>query len=204
MFLFLDVISPIPEFFIIEDNKVIINRKILNNSSCKLSDNIFETYKKIDNDINLTQKLEKIAITVGPGSYTSLRVGAAFISGLKISRKLFFYPLAIDDIFKFKMENNFTEDFAFYICSAQNQNFFCTKKDNNKIEYIKIDNDKININTGVNKIFFNQKELRLSNKNIKQYKFSFINEIIQNNNKLNFTKDLIIKPIYISNNKILN
>ena len=35
MLLFLDVISPIPEFFIIEDNKVILQRKIINKESEK-------------------------------------------------------------------------------------------------------------------------------------------------------------------------
>jgi len=41
MLLFLDVISPIPEFLLIEDNKVILQRKIINKESEKLSDNIF-------------------------------------------------------------------------------------------------------------------------------------------------------------------
>ena len=82
MLLFLDVISPIPEFLLIEDNKVILQRKIINNESEKLSDNIFEIYMQINNHYNLDQKLKKISITIGPGSYTSLRVGASFVAGL--------------------------------------------------------------------------------------------------------------------------
>ncbi len=90
MLLFLDVISPLPEFFLIEDNKVIFSRKIIENTSEKLSDNILETYIQIDKDLNLSKNLKKISITIGPGSYTSLRVGAAFISGLYISKNLLF------------------------------------------------------------------------------------------------------------------
>jgi len=44
MLLFLDVISPIPEFCIIKDNKLIDQRKIIEKESDKLSDYIFETY----------------------------------------------------------------------------------------------------------------------------------------------------------------
>ena len=85
MLLFLDVISPIPEFCLIEDNKVVLKRKIITNSNENLSDNIVEVYLKIKEDMSLSSKLTKIAITIGPGSFTSLRVGAAFISALKIS-----------------------------------------------------------------------------------------------------------------------
>ena len=61
MLLFLDVISPIPEFLLIEDNKVILQRKIINKESDKLSDNIFEIYMQINNHYNLDQKLKKIS-----------------------------------------------------------------------------------------------------------------------------------------------
>ena len=58
MLLFLDVVSPIPEFFIIEDNKLIFQRKIIVNESEKLSDKIDigkietkidEGFKRIEN-----------------------------------------------------------------------------------------------------------------------------------------------------------
>ena len=39
---------------------------------------------------HLTKNLKKISTTIGPGSYTSLRVGAAFISGLNISKEIQF------------------------------------------------------------------------------------------------------------------
>ena len=39
---------------------------------------------------------------------------------------------------------------------------------------------------------------------LQQHKFSFINEILENQSKLDFKKENMVKPIYISNNKILN
>ena len=98
MLLFLDVISPIPEFCVIDDNKLILKEKIIQNETDRLSDNIIQSYIEIDKRLNLTQNLKKIATTIGPGSYTSLRVGSAFISGLMISRKISYYPLSIEDI----------------------------------------------------------------------------------------------------------
>ena len=88
MLLFLDVISPLPEFCVIDDNKVILQEKIIQNETDKLSDNIIQTYIEIDKRLNLTKNLKKISTTIGPGSYTSLRVGSAFISGLMISRNI--------------------------------------------------------------------------------------------------------------------
>ena len=205
MLLFLDVISPIPEFFIIEDNKLIFQRKIIINESEKLSDHIFDVYIKINNDLNLTKNLKKIAITIGPGSYTSLRVGAAFASGLKISKDLLFCPISIEDIFNFKFKNNKIEDVGFFVCSSKNQNFFCIYNEEKKIQYIKLEDDKnFNFYNNINTIYYNLKKFDSKKINIKQYKFSFINEILDNYKKLIFNKDLIIKPIYISNNKILN
>ena len=101
MLLFLDIISPIPEFCVIDDNKVILKEKIIQNETDRLSDNIIHSYIGIDKRLNLTQNLKKISTTIGPGSYTSLRVGSAFISGLMISRKIPYYPLSIEDIFNF-------------------------------------------------------------------------------------------------------
>ena len=58
----------------------------------------------------------------------------------------------------------------------------------------------INIET----IYYNSKKFYSNLKNLKQIKFSFIEEIMLNLNKLNFSKKIIIVAIYISNNTILN
>ena len=204
MLLFLDVISPIPEFFVIEDNKVIIQRKIVKNMNDKLSDNIFESYSVINKELNTAQNIKKIAMTIGPGSYTSLRVGAAFISAIKISKNLIFCPISIEDFFKFKSEHNKTEEYAIYICSAQNQNYLCTINEEKKIVYNKLEDKNLTLPNKIKKIFYNSEKFNTSNKNIIQYEFSIIDEIIKYNKKLMFKNNIIVKPIYFSNNDLLN
>ena len=53
-------------------------------------------------------------------------------------------------------------------------------------------------------VLFNFDNLELDNHKVEKLKFSFVDEILKYNDKLNFLKDSIIKPIYISNNNILN
>ena len=81
MNLFLDVISPIPEFTVINNNKIILSRRIVKSEENKLSDSIIPVYKKIDKALNLTRNLTSLIVTKGPGSYTSLRIGISFILG---------------------------------------------------------------------------------------------------------------------------
>ena len=203
MLLFLDVISPIPEFFIIADNKVILNRKIIKKESEKLSEYILKVYISIDKDLDLNKNLRKISMTTGPGSFTSLRVGAAFLSGIAISKKLSFCPITINHVFEFKLSNKENLNTAVYLSSANDQNFICNMSNHNKIEYIKIEKNFIfpkNIKT----ILYNYSLLELYDLNIIQQKFSFVDIILKNYPKLKFIKNEIIKPIYISNNKVLN
>ena len=203
MLLFLDVVSPIPEFFIIEDNKVILKRKIISKDSEKLSDNIFPVYINSTKYLNLPKNLKKIAITTGPGSYTSLRVGAAFLAALKISKDLSFCPISAEDILKFKLQNFKFNEIAVFISSANNQKFLCTLDNNKKIEYVKLENDKLNLNRRITTVFYNNKKLECDN-NVNNISFSFIDELLLNYTNLNFVKKTSIKPIYISNNNILN
>lgn len=204
MFLFLDVISPLPEFFVIEDNKVVFNKKIIKSESNKISDNIFQVYYEINNELNLSKYLKKTAITIGPGSYTSLRVGAAFISGLNISKEIQFCPISILDIFNFKSTIINTEDTAIFISSSSNQDFICTMNKDQNVEYKKYEDDFYDLPNNINTILYNYKKLDYEKDILQQHKFSFINEILENQSKLDFKKENMVKPIYISNNKILN
>ena len=203
MILFLDVISSIPEFCVIDDNKVILKEKIIQNETDRLSDNIIQSYIEIDKRLNLTQNLKKISTTIGPGSYTSLRVGSAFISGLMISRKIPYYPLSIEDILNFNSKNSFKNNIGVFITSSNNQEFLCYKNKNNVMEYNIIENNKYSIPKHIELILFNKTEITENNQ-LEQIQFSFFEEFYKNYNNLNFKKNIIIKPIYISNNQLLN
>ena len=204
MLLFLDVVSPIPEFYLIEDNKLVFNSKITENHNEKLSDNIFKSFDLIDKQHNILKKLSKLSITIGPGSYTSLRVGSAFISGLQILRSIPFYPLSIPEIIKFHSTSRTITKCGVYLESSNNQKFFCKINKYNKIEYYKIDNGDFNFHNDINKILYNNKKINVEKKEIDHIQFSFVEEILNNFRKIKFNKDQKIEPIYISNNKILN
>ena len=203
MLLFLDVISPLPEFCVIDDNKVILQEKIIQNETDRLSDNIIQSYIAIDKRLNLTQNLKKISTTIGPGSYTSLRVGSAFVSGLMISRKIPYYPLSIDDILNFISKKYYKKNLGVFITSSNDQQFLCYKNKDNVMEYDKIENNKSSIPKHIELILFNKTEITENNQ-LEQIQFSFFEEFYKNYNNLNFKKNIIINPIYISNNQLLN
>ena len=203
MLLFLDVISPIPEFCVIDDNKVILKEKIIKNETDRLSDNIIQSYIEIDKRLNLTKNLTKISTTIGPGSYTSLRVGSAFMSGLMISRDIPYYPLSIEDILKFNSIKYFRRNLVVFINSSNQQKFLCYKTKDNEIKYDKIENNKYSIPKHIDLILFNNSKINENNE-IEQIKFSFFKDFYNNYNNLTFKKNIIIKPIYISNNQLLN
>ena len=203
MLLFLDVISSIPEFCVIHDNKVILQQKISQDETDKLSDNIIQSYIEIDKRLNLTKNLKGISSTVGPGSYTSLRVGSAFISGLMISNKIPYYPLSIEDILNFNSIKYSKKNLGAFITSSNNQKFLCYKIKDNVMEYCKIENNKYSIPNHIDLIIFNKTKINENNK-LEQMEFSFFEEFYNNYNNLNFKENIIIKPIYISNNQLLN
>ena len=203
MLLFLDVISSIPEFCVIDDNKIILQQKITQSETDKLSDNIIQSYIEIDKQLNLTKNLKKISTTIGPGSYTSLRVGSAFISGLMISRNIPFYPLTIEDILNFNSIKHSKNNLGVFITSSNNQKFFCYKNKDNKMRYYKIENNKYSIPKNIDLILFNKNKI-IANDDLEQMKFSFFEEFYNNYNNFTFKKNIIIEPIYISNNQLLN
>ena len=161
------------------------------------------SYIEIDKRLNLTKNLKKISTTIGPGSYTSLRVGSAFISGLMISRNIPYYPLSIEDILHFNAIKHSKKNLGVFITSSNNQKFFCYKIKDNKMEYDKIENNKYSIPKHIDFILYNESKINENNE-LEQMKFSFFEEFYTNYNNLNFKKNIIIEPIYISNNQLLN
>ena len=201
MFLFLDVASPISEFHLINDKKIIDSIKITNKTDQKLSDLLIPAYLQIDNDYKLSKKLKKLIITIGPGSYTALRVGASFIAGLSQSMDLPVAVISTTTIYKHLSDTH--KQIGIYFESSNNQTFFLYKK-NSKYINVKIENQNFIIPELISYIFYNLDLPKFIDTKIKSEIFSIKMHVLENLHKLEFNKNLPIKPIYISNNSILN
>ena len=106
MFLFLDVISPIPEIHLINDKKIIVSIQIIQNNHEKLSDTIIPKYLEIQETYKLKDIITHLILTTGPGSYTALRVGASFIAGLSQSMSLPVSIISSENIYEFLNNGN--------------------------------------------------------------------------------------------------
>ena len=201
MFLLLDVASPIPEFHLIDDKKIIDSIKITDNNDQKLSDLLIPTYIEIDTAYKLSKNLEKLIITIGPGSYTALRVGASFIAGLSQSMNLFVAVVSTLTIHNYLSKP--CDHIGVYFESSNKQKFFSYQK-NYQFIHEKIDNMSYVMPKSVSKVLYNLTLPDFINNNTQSEIFSIKNSVIENLDKLEFDKDLIINPIYISNNTILN
>ena len=201
MFLFLDVASPIPEFHLIKDKNIIVSLKIVENNDEKLSDNIIPKYLKINEKYNLNAKLNKFIITTGPGSYTALRVGASFIAGLSQSMGLPVATISTENMYDFLYNRNMNS--GIYFQSSNNQNFLTFKLDE-KFVHQKIENNNFIYPEHIKKVFYNLKFTNQNNQSLLSEPFFIQDILLSNINNLEFAENIIIKPIYISNNIILN
>ena len=209
MILFLDTVSPLPEFSLIGDNKIIFSKKIINNHHEKMSDYLIKSYTDLEKKFSLDQKLENLIINIGPGSYTSLRIGIAFFSGLSMSYQIDLKGMPCVDFYKYVISKDDLLFTGIYIHSANNQKFICIydeKKEHYNIHKIESFNEIENFK--IKKIISNT-ELNKNNsnlfKNIKYESISFKEIIIKNLDAImKLENSKIIEPIYISNNKILN
>ena len=209
MILFLDTVSPLPEFSLIGDNKIIFSKKIINNHHEKMSDYLIKSYTDLEKKFSLDQKLESLIINIGPGSYTSLRIGIAFFSGLSMSYQIDLKGIPCVDFYKYVISKDDLLFTGIYIHSANNQKFICIydqKKEYYNIHKIESFNEIENFK--IKKVISNI-ELNNNNsnffKNIKYQSISFKEIIIKNLDAImKLESPKIIEPIYISNNKILN
>ena len=200
MFLFLDAASPIPEFHLIEDKKIIKSIKIIEDSDKKLSNSIIPKYLEINSIYNLNSNIKKLIVTIGPGSYTALRVGASFISGLSQSLSLPVTVVSTETIYDCFNDN---KEIGIYFESSNNQKFFSYKK-GLVFSHEKIENENYILPKNISSIFYNLKNPKFNDEKIYLKAFSIKEIILKNIELLEFKKNLIIKPIYISNNSILN
>ena len=209
MILFLDTVSPLPEFSLIGDNKIIFSKKIINNHHEKMSDYLIKSYTDLEKKFSLDQKLENLIINIGPGSYTSLRIGIAFFLGLSLSYEIDLKGIPCVDFYKYLISKDDLLLTGIYINSANNQKFICIydqKKEYYNIHKIESFNEIENFK--IKKVVSNT-ELNKNNsnffKNIKYQSISFKEIIIKNLDAImKLESHKIIEPIYISNNKILN
>ncbi len=201
MFLFLDVISPIPEFHVINDKKIILSIQIIHNNDEKLSDTIIPKYLELQETYKLKEIITHLIITTGPGSYTALRVGASFIAGLSQSMSLPVSEISSENIFEFLEYENLHS--GVYIKSSNNQKFLTYKK-NGEFFHIKIESEDFVLPNHISNLFCNFINDNSFDKNVNYKSFSITKIILENLNNLIFKENLIIKPKYISNNIILN
>ncbi len=60
MILFLDTVSPLPEFSLIADSKIILSKKIINNHHEKMSDYLIKSYTDLEKKIFSRSKTRKL------------------------------------------------------------------------------------------------------------------------------------------------
>jgi len=212
MILFFDIVSPLPEFSLIEDNKIIYSKNLFTNSNEKMSDCILPAYIELNKKFSLDKRLKFLITNTGPGSFTALRIGIAFLSGLSLATNITLIGVSCTDLFRYAIKKEQLSSSAIYISSSNNQKFICMydlKKDEYKITKIEKQNNTLELNKLFFKTIFTNSALPLNQINfIKdvEYKKINFNELINHNIKkiISLPKKDIIEPIYISNNKILN
>ena len=202
-----------PKFIITDNNKVIESLYILDQNVNRISDSIHNKFLILQKKHNLLSLLDKLIVCTGPGSYTSLRVGISFMLGISYSRKIPIYGISCTELLsKFVDKKDFYKIFL-VICSTNNQYYICLPINNKNYKYkiMKINNQNP----------FMDIDLRLYSKCITNYNLpDILNKAISLNIKIfdyiniedkfyqNFFTILnnktLLKPIYISDNKLFN
>ena len=212
MILFLDTVSPLPVFSVIEENKVIKSIQILSKNSKKISDCIMPAYFTLQNQLQVNDKIEKLIVCTGPGSFTALRVGIAFMYGLSISKKISLIGISCSDLLQFTIPKSYEKKTLMIICSSNNQNFiaissnkshkYLINKIDDKLHSMKIDYNQYSHCITNSKLPSNIVNV-LGKKICQQTNFT---EIVKFNlkNILSMPIKSIVEPIYISENKLFD
>lgn len=206
MILFLDTISPLPEFCIIKDSKIIYSELIIEQNNQKMSDYIIPKYEKIEKKFELNTNLESMIVCNGPGSYTGLRIGIAFMCGLSLSKKIPIKSVScvqLLNLFSKKYDKN---SLAMYVISGNNQKFLCFNQSVNQDYSVdKIDKFSLSLFPNIKDLLVNYETKEIFSPELKINKLDLKNMILMHLDKiLKFKDSDIINPIYISNNIILN
>ena len=212
MILFLDTVSPLPVFSVIKENKVIKSIQILSNNSKKISDCIMPAYFTLQNQLQVNDKIEKLVVSTGPGSFTALRVGIAFMYGLSISKKISLIGISCADLLQFTIPKSYEKKTLMIICSSNNQHFIAVFS-NKSHKYLI---NKIDAKLHSMKIDYNQYSHCITNSKLPSNTVNILGKkICQQTNfteivKFNLKNILllpiksIVEPIYISENKLFD
>ena len=213
MILFLDTVSPLPVFSIIKENKIIQSIQILNKNSKNIIDCIVPAYLTLQNQLKINDKIKKLIVCTGPGSFTALRVGIAFMYGLSVSKKISLIGISCVDLLQFAVPKLNEKTTLMIICSSNDQNFIAISSSNENGKYLI---NKIDAKLHSTNIDFNQYSHYISNSKLSSNIIKILGlhicrqvnltEIIRSNlnNVLLLPMKSIIEPIYISDNKIFN
>jgi len=200
MNIFLDLISPIPEFTVFDDNKIILSRTITKSKEDRLSEVIIPTFLDIDKKLNLLKKIKSLLLTSGPGSYTTLRVGISFFLGLHFTKNVKLAQISVADLLKFKLVNEKKLNRGIYIISGNKQKFICYNFNLN-FHYIKLEDQKFETFEELKEIdimYYNHKPLKLFNLQFVNEKYDVKQSVIKNFSSINFKSSEIIKALYIN------
>ena len=212
MILFLDTVSPLPVFSVIKENKVIKSIQILSKNSKKISDCIIPAYFTLQNQLQVNDKIEKLIVCTGPGSFTALRVGIAFMYGLSISKNIPLIGISCADLLQFTIPKSYEKKTLMIICSSNNQNFIAISS-NKSHKYLI---NKIDVKLHSMKIDYNQYSHCITNSKLpsnivnvlgkKICQQTNFTEIVKFNlkNILSLPIKSIVEPIYISENKLFD
>ena len=202
MIFFIDTVSLKPHISLIKDNNIINSTKIPTNFP--VSDAIIQELEKIMKNNLKSLKIELIAVCVGPGSYTSLRIGISVAIGLKHSFNIPVLGFSANEVLlSYSRLNNLKKNICIYVQSLNNQSFLTLyDKQNNQI----IKTQKFESKENIEPYFSKSDTILISNENISNNLFSNYKKldinIVELYKAFNSTKDFNnkndnISPIYV-------
>ena len=81
----------------------------------------------------MIKDLKLLLTNTGPGSYTALRVGISFLSGLSVSKNIKLKGIPCCDLISYVIPREKLNSSGIYINSSNNQNFICFFSNNNTL-----------------------------------------------------------------------
>ena len=147
----------------------------------------------------------------GPGSYTALRVGIAFMYGLSISKNLPLSNLSCFDLLKLGITKSLQKKTLYLVCSSNDQYFasifseekkrYILKKIEGELKYSDI--ESIRFKYSISNFALSNNLSRIVDN--KHHKIMNIVDIIKKNYEFIETLplDKVISPIYISKNNLV-